>query len=203
MVETDFQSNLKSLSSEDTSKPFKKARLNIRDNLARIDELRTKAHGKHLTSLTEFWDEANKFTDMNEAIRLNMQQMETHLQDAESMFWERQNHFHTLLEKLIDEGENSYDKYQETFRQCQDEAHKDRKHIQDLQKTVLRLAQEYRQCAMQKQWSVHKSLVIQFLMSIQAAIHRNVPDKQVRDALAEDLEEATRSLFVLSADTNI
>lgn len=187
-----------SLIQEPKADSFVKTRDHIRESLALVDKA-----GKGLPGarpLSEVWDDVNKFTDTNELIMLNIQQNQVFIQDANNRHWARRRDNDEKVTELFKEGK--YDECKVAARLYQDEEVSDQKHIQDLQKTQLRLAQEYRQCAMQKRWLIHVAQVKQFELIVQASIHRNVHDQNLRNQIAEEIEEGVRNLFPINAGSN-
>jgi len=172
----------------------------IRDTFAQIDGDREKKglKGKNLAGL---WDELRAFSDANELIRLNIQQMQVHFQEAQQAFWARQAQADEALDRLADNGEDGFDRYQKYKSRFDEETRKDRKMINDLAKTIQKLAAEYRQCALSKKWVVHMAKVQQLKMVVEAAIHRHVHDQATLNKIAEDISDSCRQLFPVSADS--
>jgi hypothetical protein len=169
---------------------FKKTRAEIRKTLMKTDK-----------GLVVIWDELNDLADSNEMIRMNMNQMQVHFQNAQQEFWGRKAKNDKELSDLL-ENPDKYDEYKAKMEQYAADDEKARKHITDLARITANLAKEYRQCAMQKKYVVHLVKVRQLILVVQAAIHQHVHDQNTLNAISRDIQEAVIAMFPIGSGTD-
>ena len=131
------------------------------------------------SNLERVWSEVVKFTDMNDMVRVNLQQIQVVFQESFDKYYERKAEHGRMLQQVLDKGEdyvNDYVEMKSTFDAEEAEAMKT---LMTVSQRVEGMAKEYRQCALQKKWVVHIALVIQFKLAVESAIHRNVSDPNV------------------------
>jgi len=144
--------------------------------------------------MAAMWDIVTEVGDTNEQIRVVLQQMHLFFQEATETFWRHKAENKQYLERMLDAGPEAYGEFSKERRRLADEAEKDRKHLTDLAKTIKQLGTEYRQCALQKRYSLPIALVVAFKTAMESAIWRHITDDHVKQAIAEDIREATRAL---------
>ena len=170
---------------------FQRTRDRIRESLIEADDEGNGVGRRR----ADIWDDVVGAMDLNEGIKLNIQQVQMHIQDSEQHFWRVQSQHDSRLQELADKGPEHFDQYTKEKREYDEGDAVERRHIQELYKTHVKLAAEYRQCAMQKKLFIHIVQVKQLELVVQAAIHRHIPDRNLRNTIAEEIEEGVRNLF--------
>jgi len=159
--------------------------------------LKARIRGKLAESdpdMAAMWDIVTEVGDTNEHIRVVLEQMEMFFQEASEAYWRRKAQDRQYLERMLEAGPDHYEEFSKERRRLDEELEKDRKHMTDLAKTIKQLGTEYRQCALQKRYSLPIALVVAFKTAMEAAIWRHITDDHVKQAIAEDIREATRAL---------
>ena len=174
----------------------------IKNTLAVADS-RNAENGTGGVSLEQIWDEVCEFTDTNEMVRINLQQIQVMFQEAFSRYYSdkvgRENML-KIVEKKVSESSEFIEQFIDLKRLYAQEEADQMKVITTLSSRVEGMAKEYRQCALQKKWVVHIALVIQFKLAVESAIHRNISDPQVLSAISEDIRQAAMELFKVSPE---
>jgi len=161
------------------------------------------AHDRIRAQLPEkyhpMWDHLADIRDTNESIRLHMTQMQMQMQVAYAEYWERKKHMDEELLDAIDADGYGSEGYEKKLEKISKEQESAQKHMTQIVRVHSSLAKEYRQCAMQKRYTVHITLVSQLIMAVQAAIHQHVHDQTVLNAISTDLERSMSALFPMGA----
>lgn len=153
--------------------------------------------------LEKMWQEVSRFTDTNEIVRLNLQQIQVMFQEQFDKYYQRKAQHDIMLKEVLDKGEDYVNDYVEMQQAFKNEQAEDLKMIMLLSQRVEGMAKEYRQCALQKKWVVHIALVIQFKLAVESAIHRNVSDPNVLSAISDDIRRAAIELFRAMPEENV
>lgn len=153
--------------------------------------------------LAKVWDQLNEMNDTNEILRHNFMEVQVLIREAQDEFYAKKKRDQALLEQLLAGGEEKYEEFRTTQQEITKQDAAERKHITTLWKTAKQLAQEYRQCAMQKRYTLHVAVVQAWKMAMENAVYRHVSDENVRRLIAEDVREAGRALCPVAADSDI
>lgn len=172
----------------------------IKNTLAVADE--RYAEMELPSNLEKMWDEVTKFTDTNEIVRLNLQQIQVMFQEQFDKYYRRKSDHDRMLQEVLAKGDDYATEYVEMERTFKQEQEDDLKIIMNLSQRVEGMAKEYRQCALQKKWVVHIALVVQFKLAVESAIHRNVSDPRVLTAISDDIRRAAVELFKTMPEEN-
>ena len=171
----------------ESSKNNEAVRAEIRDSIQDSDP-----------GLAKMWDLVTSVADPNEMLLINLQEFQVIHRQAQNEYWAGLKRNDAHLTRLLEQGDEYYDDYKKAQSEFNTQAMLDRKHISDLAKTLKQLAQEYRQCAMQKKYNIHISKVIEWRMAMESTINRNVLDVNVRRAISRDMLDAGRMLEPVS-----
>jgi len=172
-----------------------KTRSNMRGRLVETDE----ACGTHLA---DCWDEITAIQDSNDMVRLNIQQTQLVIQDHFNYMYKRRAENAKRLADFLDlsvqaatdkERTRLVDVYVQEKDRLLKQEESDKKTLQQLTRTQTALASEYRQCAMQKRYSVHISVFQKFALSVRNRLHMEVTDpgilKRISEGIAQDMVE--------------
>lgn len=144
--------------------------------------------------LLKMWDLVTSVADPNEMLLVNLQEFQVIHRHAQNEYWANLKRNDAHLTRLLEQGEDHYDDYVKTKAELDTQTMLDRKHISDMAKTFKQLTQEYNRCVMQKKYNIHISKVIEWRMTLESVINRNVIDVNIRRAIARDMIEASRIL---------
>lgn len=123
-------------------------RKRIKDILAVADD-QSALIGKE-TSLEKMWEEVCQFTDTNEMVRMNLQQIQIIFQEQFDKYYKRKAEHDLMLKEVLDKGEEYVNDYVEMQASFAKEQSEDIRMIMELSQRVEGMAKEYRQCALQK-----------------------------------------------------
>jgi len=154
--------------------------------------------------LAKVWDYLNELNDANEILRQNFMEAQVFIREAQLEFYANKRRdtkdLANLMEKL---GEEGYEQWRKVYQDYAREWQKSRNDITRLWKVAKQIAQEYRQCAMQKRYTLHIALVQAWKMAMESAVYRHVSDETTRRKIAEDVREAGRALCPVAADSDV
>lgn len=148
------------------------------------------------------WDQLAEMRDTNESIRLHMAQMQMQMQVSYSEYWDRKRQLDDQLLGIISEHGYNSEQYSEKLKAMNAEQIVAEKHMTQIVRVHATLAKEYRQCAMQKRYTVHITLVSQLVMAVHATLHQHIHDQQLLNAISDDLERSMQALFPMDAGSD-
>ena len=164
------------------------------------------------SNMAERWKEIVAVHDANELVRLNIQQTQIVIQEHFDRMVRRRALNDKRLADLMDasikaEDDKKRTRIVDTYCEERDRALKeeraDMQVFQNLTRTEVALASEYRRCAMQKRHNVHISIFQKFALALRNRVQMAVRDPKILQQIAEGVADDMREHFPVGAEADI
>ena len=181
----------------DVQRPSKQSlpltREQMRMSLQKVDD--ALGRKEYEIPLVQIWDEVSKTIDTNEHIKVNLEELQLMIQRQQNQYYMRMTEADKILEKILEASNGDLNIYRAEKERLVNEQSESAKRIQQMMLTAVKLASEYRQCALQKRYVVHIAKVLEFKTMILAIINQHISDPKVLCAIAEDIRKAVMPIF--------
>ena len=155
------------------------------------------------SDLLDQWHILKSFKDVNEMVRLNVQQMQIIMQEQMNYYLNHKNRIEKEIKDLLDqamEHPETLDMFMAQREQLNNERNNLVDGIANTSRTIGALAKEYRQCALGRKFFVHIAAVEQFSIILRGIIQRYMKDPKLLKAVSEDIRVAVKDCFPANAD---
>jgi len=185
----------------------------VRDAIARADQAAI-ALNPDAPQMLRVWDELQRFSDTNDLIMDNLRSLQMRIKKLELRYHDRVAKKDIRLREILDwNGKNKpdgdpytdddiYNAYMTEETRYNKEIDALDKSIQAGMRTAATMAKEYRQCAMQKKFMYHVTIVQKFKMLIEQAIKDEVKDQATLERLGSRIALYMAETFPVSSADN-
>jgi len=168
--------------------------------LEAVDKLRRKTN-PDAESLADTWRNTCEVQDTNMLVREDLNRAQLLTDKIAKEYFRHDAKWEAELAQLLKDASEDSSKltvYVEAAQAHTDWQAKTVRQINDLMTVGVRLANEHRQCVLQKKYYFHQSVIQQVLLAIRGVLHRRILDKELLGTISEDLDDVLRNMMPMS-----